>query len=118
MGDLEHLRLTEPPSADIYIGKIQHCDRLEVNEPVLHLFRLHHLPNLGQALDHAAETTLALTAINDTGVRNARGIDPQEVFVQREDDPPLGEGVLGVPIVTEKKTTIFTGTFVQIASRS
>lgn len=46
---------------------------LEIHEPVLHLFRLglQNLPNFCQTLDDAAETAIALTATNDTGVWNA-----------------------------------------------
>ncbi len=66
--------------------------RLQVEEPIPHFFRLHDFPDFDQALDDSADSSLALTAIDDTGVGDTGCVDTQKILILGEDDPLFGQG--------------------------
>src|SRR5207253_6637884 len=74
-------------------------DSSQVLDPACHLYGFENLPDEDEALDDLADGFGVLGAIRDARVRDARGVEAEEVLVLGEEDAAFGQAVSGLVLI-------------------
>jgi hypothetical protein len=75
----------------------------------LHLFLFEDFPDKRQTVHDIANATGLLATVGDAGVRNASGVNPQEILILSENNPLLGNSVGNVLVIGSVQQTRLGG---------